>query len=284
MEFITRGLFSEVPVGVLILLKGGNKMRKKNILLTMILFFSLGFILTGCQSVSNKDIELIKAGKYEEAAVWLYNENKTLYNYCEAKVSYNKGNYRLGKSYLDSINETYSGPLKEEVINYKLEMKEKNVEYGFQAISDKKYEEAAQWFYELSGKNTNLMKLYSYAQSLKSYSKEDFSMAKIYAEDTAGYSGYGEQEVKEYRDRILNELTPELIASKKAETDAKEKAKAKTEGVRIGMTQEQVRNSNWGNPKSVNRTTGSYGTHEQWVYGGNNYLYFDNGILTTIQN
>jgi len=33
----------------------------------------------------------------------------------------------------------------------------------------------------------------------------------------------------------------------------------------------------------INRTTGSYGTHEQWVYGGS-YLYFQNGVLTTIQN
>jgi hypothetical protein len=55
-------------------------------------------------------------------------------------------------------------------------------------------------------------------------------------------------------------------------------------GVRIGMTQKQVLASNWGRPDSINKTTGSYGTHEQWVYGGRNYLYFENGILTTIQN
>jgi len=265
-------------------------MRSKNILLTVILFFSLSLILTGCQSqtktesISSRNMERIKAGNYEEAATWLYNENVTLYNYCEAKVSYSKGDYEMGKYYLNQINETYSGPLKEEVMNYKAEMKGKNVEYGFQAIADKKYDEAATWFFSLSENNTNLRKLYNYAQSLESYAKGDYSIARHYAENTVDYSGYGEQEVKEYRDRILNELTPELIASKKAETDAKEKAKAKTEGVRIGMTQEQVRQSSWGNPKNINRTTGSYGTHEQWVYGGNNYLYFDNGILTTIQN
>jgi hypothetical protein len=40
----------------------------------------------------------------------------------------------------------------------------------------------------------------------------------------------------------------------------------------------------WGEPNEINKTTGSYGVHEQWVYKRGNYLYFENGILTTIQN
>jgi hypothetical protein len=55
-------------------------------------------------------------------------------------------------------------------------------------------------------------------------------------------------------------------------------------GVRLGMTAQQVLGSSWGRPSSVNRTTAAYGTHEQWVYGGHNYLYFQDGILTSIQN
>jgi len=55
-------------------------------------------------------------------------------------------------------------------------------------------------------------------------------------------------------------------------------------GVAIGMTASQVRASNWGRPEKVNRSSGSYGTHEQWVYGGNNYVYFQNGVVTSIQN
>ena len=53
--------------------------------------------------------------------------------------------------------------------------------------------------------------------------------------------------------------------------------------VRIGMTKEMCEDS-WGKPESINRTTNAYGTSEQWVYGGGNYLYFDNGKLTSIQN
>lgn len=53
--------------------------------------------------------------------------------------------------------------------------------------------------------------------------------------------------------------------------------------VRRGMTAELCRAS-WGRPTKINRTIGSYGVHEQWCYGGHNYLYFEDGILTTIQN
>lgn len=62
------------------------------------------------------------------------------------------------------------------------------------------------------------------------------------------------------------------------------KAQAKKGGVRIGMTPDQVRASTWGKPLHVNRTTTSSGTQEQWVYAGDNYLYFDNGRLSAIQN
>lgn len=53
--------------------------------------------------------------------------------------------------------------------------------------------------------------------------------------------------------------------------------------VQRGMTKEQCRLS-WGNPEKVNVTTASFGTHEQWVYYGDRYLYFENGKLTAIQN
>lgn len=53
--------------------------------------------------------------------------------------------------------------------------------------------------------------------------------------------------------------------------------------VRIGMTKQMCLES-WGEPDDINTTIGSYGTHEQWVYGNGYYLYFENGKLTNIQN
>jgi hypothetical protein len=84
-----------------------------------------------------------------------------------------------------------------------------------------------------------------------------------------------------------------LAEERKAEQERKAeerriKAQKKSEGVRVGMTEQDVLDSSWGRPDDINRTVTSYGTSEQWVYdrGGFNYnfLYFDDGILTSIQN
>lgn len=55
--------------------------------------------------------------------------------------------------------------------------------------------------------------------------------------------------------------------------------------VQTGMTKEQALAA-WGRPRDINRTTSSYGTREQWVYGesGSGYLYFEDDRLTTVQN
>jgi len=50
----------------------------------------------------------------------------------------------------------------------------------------------------------------------------------------------------------------------------------------IGMDKDMVREA-WGRPEDINRTTNAYSTHEQWVYGYN-YVYFEDGICTAIQN
>lgn len=50
----------------------------------------------------------------------------------------------------------------------------------------------------------------------------------------------------------------------------------------IGMTADMARLS-IGSPLEINRTTGSWGIHEQWVYK-NRYLYFENGKLTSWQD
>ena len=63
----------------------------------------------------------------------------------------------------------------------------------------------------------------------------------------------------------------------------KKSAKLILEGkVSIGWSKEMCRES-WGKPERINKTTTAWGVHEQWVYGYN-YLYFEKGILTTIQN
>ncbi len=51
--------------------------------------------------------------------------------------------------------------------------------------------------------------------------------------------------------------------------------------ISLGMTTKHVILS-WGKPQNINRSIGRWGVHEQWVYS-NRYLYFENGILTSLQ-
>jgi hypothetical protein len=50
----------------------------------------------------------------------------------------------------------------------------------------------------------------------------------------------------------------------------------------LGMTSEMAKES-WGSPDKNNRTVGTWGVHEQWIYG-DTYVYFENGILTSWQD
>lgn len=51
---------------------------------------------------------------------------------------------------------------------------------------------------------------------------------------------------------------------------------------KVGMTEQEVCSSSWGYPKKQNTTTTANGTRVQWVYDFG-YIYFTNGIVTSIQ-
>lgn len=85
---------------------------------------------------------------------------------------------------------------------------------------------------------------------------------------------------------VSDALVAELRQYEKAEAERAKAAEAKlrkSQGVSIGMTKEEVLASSWGRPQRVNKTTRASGVSEQWVYGYN-YLYFEDGVLKTIQH
>lgn len=51
---------------------------------------------------------------------------------------------------------------------------------------------------------------------------------------------------------------------------------------KIGMTISEVKKSTWGEPDKINKDTYSWGVKEQWVYKNRGYIYFENGIVTSI--
>ena len=99
---------------------------------------------------------------------------------------------------------------------------------------------------------------------------------------------------KETEERELKRLERERkLKAQKAEYAELEKGYIKKYGQKtynklkegyywIGMNREMATIS-LGSPKDINRTVGSWGVHEQWVYD-NLYLYFENGKLTSYQN
>lgn len=51
---------------------------------------------------------------------------------------------------------------------------------------------------------------------------------------------------------------------------------------KVGMTSSEVRKTKWGSPDKINKDTYSWGTTEQWVYDDYGYVYFKNGIVTSV--
>ena len=84
---------------------------------------------------------------------------------------------------------------------------------------------------------------------------------------------------KPYEPRI-----PQLLAQADRQELAAKAMATKREGVHLGMSRDDVLASSWGKPERVNRTTIASGTREQWAYGSRSYLYFENGVLTAVQN
>ena len=84
-------------------------------------------------------------------------------------------------------------------------------------------------------------------------------------------------------DTTLADTTDKVAAMEAYNDSLKIQKLIKKHQVEIGMTKAQCRKS-WGRPEEINVTTTAYGRHEQWVYNMRSYLYFDDGILTSIQN
>jgi hypothetical protein len=84
----------------------------------------------------------------------------------------------------------------------------------------------------------------------------------------------------EYRDTVYKisrneELQDEYQEIKNEETLSKSIPK-------IGMTSSEVEKTSWGTPDKKNKNTYSWGTTEQWVYNKYGYVYFENGIVTSV--
>jgi Ni/Co efflux regulator RcnB len=75
-----------------------------------------------------------------------------------------------------------------------------------------------------------------------------------------------------------------VMNANNAKRDASQKALcARVGGVKIGLTAEGVQASCWGKPQRINETVTASHRHAQWVYGGGQYVYLTDGVVTSIQ-
>lgn len=84
-------------------------------------------------------------------------------------------------------------------------------------------------------------------------------------------------------ERIKKASDSKAATDKAVEKQPKYRHVQSTEKPRIGMTANDAADSSWGRPKDINTTTTATQVRQQWVYEGRRYLYFTNGLLTTIQ-
>ena len=80
-----------------------------------------------------------------------------------------------------------------------------------------------------------------------------------------------------------NALLKKLNANFEQRKAENEMANRFTKKLLIGSTQHDIVKNGWGYPSGINKTTTANGVREQWVYGERRYLYFENGVLTAIQ-
>lgn len=72
----------------------------------------------------------------------------------------------------------------------------------------------------------------------------------------------------------------EVLAEKEAWMKAEEELSQSPP--KVGMTKSEVERCAWGYPDKKNISTYSWGTSEQWVYRSRGYVYFENGVVTSV--
>ena len=179
----------------------------------------------------------------------------------------------IGSNLLSDITKAKIRKLINDQKNLLLDEMEQNIREGSALTTIKVYEQN-----ELIHDNKEGNVLYKYALFKRNKSNDYLKAIIQLAKDVSpSYSGRLSEEIRE-------EFTKEGIANLSKEAWKHYYEENQKSDVFIGMTSDEVLKSKWGEPRKINRTTTAYGVREQWVYEGYKYLYFEDGILTTIQN
>jgi hypothetical protein len=242
---------------------------------------------------------LMKKGEYQEA----YNKIllspftktdetfKVLASYNMALIFKSRGDLVQQLKILHLIPSNYKGIFSEEikeeveiitemVSKQKEEAQTKAINSIVKFIEKGKYKEARRvekpkkW-----EKNEVLQVLDNFSNALMYHSEGSInSMVDSLSNIPSSYNGVLSDQIKQYQKKYAKEIR------KNREAERKYQEYLKKPEPQIGMAAEEVRNSRWGRPDRINRTTTKYGVHEQWVYSSFKYIYLENGVVTAIQD
>ncbi|WP_342479895.1 hypothetical protein NST07_17960 [Paenibacillus sp. FSL L8-0340] len=258
-----------------------------------------------------KDLDLLSSYveiRIESANLSSSTETPKLYEPILARI--NKLNIEgYTGEFKDQMNAFYLAFQKERIDYYELTSKKaeldreeqdkikakKEIAEAIKLIKNKKYELASNSI--KPGYNDETSAIYNYANALaeKKNGTDKTSLFHFYLMNIP--SAYSKRLSKEITELKLNYQSLEkwdqdLVAHNKILADAKkeneEKVKKEIEEANsvspfIGMTRNELKESSWGLPTDINKTTTVNRVSEQWVYRDNKYVYLDDGVVTAIQ-
>ncbi|MCD9025220.1 hypothetical protein [Cohnella silvisoli] len=232
------------------------------------------------QQISN----IILAQNYTEANTRImnskfFNEDSsyiTLQNYAYALLQQKKDK-KIFIDYLFKIPKEYSGVLSDQIKDSQKKALDNLVQLAKQGKYEQVVNETAASA-QRDGSDVSIAVIHYYAIA-KFYESENkpSDVASYLLKIDNNYNGILVDDITKMKDKYYSEMR-KIIANEgiAAENATKEEPA-------IGMTAQEVRDSKWGSPDDINKTTTKYGTSEQWVYNYYGYIYIDDGIVTAIQ-
>ncbi|QSB11973.1 hypothetical protein [Lysinibacillus fusiformis] len=288
-------------------------------LLTLLFIMTFFLLLAGCNSEEDYQsaVTMIKQDRWQEAKQTLdelpddFKDVMILSNYINAKINSedSEGDYTSTLKLLEKIKaKNYNGEFKNDIEklhkivlekqeDYEQELKKNQFRESISLLSIREYDEALDIVNKIDDENIDTIRNYIYARIFYNKYKNSKAFADLsqyydyLIEISPTYNGTFAKEINDFVQRRVG-----LVGTDAWEYLKKEAVKTKALAIsennykatiksnpKIGMTMEEVNNSKWGKPKNINKTTTAYGITEQWVYYGNRYIYFENGIVVVIQ-
>lgn len=201
----------------------------------------------------------------------------TLQNYAYALLQ-EKKDKRIFIDFLFKIPKEYSGVLSDQIKD-----SQKNaLDDLAQLAKQGKYEQVAnETLYSAlrdgSDERISVIFYYAMAKFYESVNKPS-DVASYLVKIDNNYNGVLVDDITKMKEKYYSDMREKIKNEEIAAEYAAKKEPA------IGMTAQEVRDSKWGSPNDINKTTTKYGTTEQWVYKYYGYIYLDDGIVTAIQD